>query len=75
MYRVVLFIALLLAPYVAYSQAEGFLPKGEFPKTDFANRSNHSSLPMRILKTGWVPMNRLLHLLMVRTRVPTRYRY
>lgn len=39
MYRVVLFIALLLAPYVAYSQAEGFLPKGEFPKTDFANRS------------------------------------
>jgi hypothetical protein len=39
MNRVVLFIALLLAPYIAYSQAEGFLPKGEFPKTDFANRS------------------------------------
>ena len=39
MYRIVLFIALLLAPYIAFSQAEGFLPKGEFPKTDFANRS------------------------------------
>ncbi len=39
MYRVMLFIALLVAPAIVFSQSAGFLPKGEFPKTDFNNRS------------------------------------